>query len=409
MPLFTYKARDEAGKQVKGSVEASSEDQAMRQVDRLGFIPIEVREVADSQAGTSKQSRSGSPAYRGRVSLTEVIVMTRQLCTLLQAGVPIMNCMDALVAQNTHPGVRAILQGVQKDVGGGSQLSAAFAKYPKVFSQLYVQTVRAGEVAGVLPEVLMKLADMMESDLETMRAVKSAVRYPIMVVIALTVAFFVLITFVVPRFKALFDRFDTQLPLPTRILIGANALIVNWWYIVIPALAGLIFFLYSLVQTKRGRYVWDGFVLKVPVFGDLVLKVSMMRFSRMFATLYKAGVPVLRVIEIVSQTLGNSVIGKEVADMGQSVKQGTGLSEPLQKSAHFPPMVVHMMSVGEKSGAVDEMLLEVAKHYDLETKYVVRNLTSLIEPMLIVGLGLIVLLLALGIFLPMWNLVKLYH
>jgi len=261
----------------------------------------------------------------------------------------------------------------------------------------------------VLPEVLMKLSDMMENDLETVRAVKSAVRYPIMVVIALSVAFFVLITFVVPRFKALFDRFNTQLPLPTRILIGANELIVNWWYIVIPAIAGILFSLYSLVQTKRGRYVWDGLVLKMPVFGDLILKVSMMRFSRMFATLYKAGVPVLRVIEIVSQTLGNSVIGKEVADMGQSVKQGTGLSEPLQKSAHFPPMVVHMMSVGEKSGAVDEMLMEVAKHYDMETKYVVRNLTSLIEPMLIVGLGLIVLLLALGIFLPMWNLVKLYH
>ncbi len=307
MPLFTYKARDEGGKQVKGSVEAGSEDQAMRQVDRLGFIPIEVREVADSLAGKSKNSGSGSLSYRGRVSLTDVIVMTRQLCTLLQAGVPIMNCMDALVAQNTQPAVRAILQGIQKDVGGGSPLSAAFAKYPRVFSQLYVQTVRAGEVAGVLPEVLMKLSDMMENDLETVRAVKSAVRYPIMVVIALSVAFFVLITFVVPRFKALFDRFNTQLPLPTRILIGANELIVNWWYIVIPAIAGILFSLYSLVQTKRGRYVWDGLVLKMPVFGDLILKVSMMRFSRMFATLYKAGGPVVRVIEIKSAEAAKGV------------------------------------------------------------------------------------------------------
>ena len=396
---------------VRGVLEAPNEDLAMRQIDRLGLIPIDVRAVADAVAAKSKdRAKAAADMGQGKkVPLVDIIIMTRQLLTLLRAGVPILNCLEALISQTTNPNLKGVLQGVQKEVEAGSLLSASFAKFPKTFSPLFIHTVRAGEVGGVLPEVLLRLSDMMEHDLETVRAVKAAVRYPIMVVIALSVAFLVLITFVVPRFAALYARFSTQLPLPTRILIAANQVIVHWWYVALPALALIVFMIVMIIKTERGRFLWDTMWLKTPVFGPLILKVSMGRFAEMFSTLYKSGVPVLRVIEIVSQTLGNTAVGKEVAAMALSVKQGQGLAEPLKKSRFFPPMVVQMLSVGEKSGSVDDMLNEVAKHYDMETKYIVRNLTSMIEPMLLVGLGLIVLLLALGIFLPMWDMIKLYR
>ncbi len=395
---------------MKGYVEAPSDAQAMLQVDQMGLIPIDVRQVSQGVLGRGGADVMVKVPKDGKaVPMADLIMMTRQMMTLLQAGVPIMNCMDALVAQTTQPMLRAILQEMQKDIQNGTVLSATFAKFPKTFSTMYIHTVRAGETGGILPEVLSRMADMLENELETTRAVKSALRYPVMVVIALVIAFFVLITFVVPKFAALFARFNTQLPLPTRILIGINTVVRDWWFIAIPTLAGLGFAAYQYVHTVKGRYQWDTLLLKLPVFGNLILKFSMARFAQMFSMLYKSGVPVLRVIDIVSQTLGNAAIGREVAAMAESVKQGQGLSEPLKKSRYFPPLVVHMISVGEKSGSVDEMLIEVAKNYDMETKYLVRNLTSMIEPMLIVGLGCMVLLLALGIFMPMWNMIKLYH
>ncbi len=409
MPAYAYKARDQQGKLVKGYLDALSADDAMRRVDMQGLIPLEVRVKDGAGPKAAAAKRRHVFFSHKKVPASEIVVMTRQLLTLLSAGVPILSCLDALIAQTGNAGLRGVLQGIQKDVESGSALSAAFAKYPETFSPLYIATLRAGETGGVLPEVLSRLADMMENDVETMRGVKSAMRYPIMVVVALCVAFTILITFVVPKFAALFARFDTPLPLPTRLLIEANRIIVESWFIVLPALALAMLLVKAWRGTPRGRFLWDAMILKLPVFGPLTLKVSMARFARMFSTLYQCGVPVLRVIEIVSQTVGNSVIGKEIADMAASVKQGQGLAEPLKKGKLFPPMVVQMLSVGEKSGSVDEMLGEVSKHYDMETKYMVKNLTALIEPMLIVGLGIIVLILALGIFLPMWSMIKLYR
>ncbi len=409
MPAYAYKARDQQGKLVKGYLDALSADDAMRRVDMQGLIPLEVRVKGGAASKTAAAKRRFTFFSGKKVPAAEIVVMTRQLLTLLSAGVPILSCLDALIAQAGNTGLRGVLQGIQKDVEAGSVLSAAFAKYPETFSPLYVATLRAGETGGVLPEVLGRLADMMENDVETMRGVKSAMRYPIMVVVALCVAFTILITFVVPKFAALFARFDTPLPLPTRLLIEANRIIVESWFIALPAVALAVLLVKAWLHTPRGRFLWDAMILKLPVFGPLTLKVSMARFARMFSTLYQCGVPVLRVIEIVSQTVGNAVIGKEIADMANSVKQGQGLAEPLKKGKLFPPMVVQMLSVGEKSGSVDEMLGEVSKHYDMETKYMVKNLTALIEPMLIVGLGIIVLILALGIFLPMWSMIKLYR
>ncbi len=400
MPVFKYKAIDGNGVEVIDSIEANDVTKVAERLDDLGYLPLTIKEEGPA-GGLNLFS------HRKKIKDLEIIVFSKQLVTLLKAGVPLLSCLEALVEQTENERLKDVVQKLYVDIESGMSFSEALEVHPDVFSDLYINSIRAGEMGGALDQVLMRLAQLMEHDHETQARVKSAMRYPIIVVVSLVLAFITLMLLVVPKFIALFSKLGVDLPLPTRILIGVHAAISGYWYIVLAVL-GLLFFAFRRYRkTEKGAYRWDQFLINVPLFGDLNLKTAMSRFTRMFETLNSSGLPILQTLEITSKTVGNVVIGKEIERISYGVLQGKGLAGPLAEGAVFPPMVVRMISIGEQSGALDDMLLNVSKHYDTEVEYAVKNLTSMIEPILTVVMGVVVLFLALAIFLPMWDLTKL--
>jgi len=400
MPVFQYKAVDPSGAEVVDSIEAGDEAIVADRLDDLGYLPLSIQE---QKAGRSLNWT----IFRRKIKDIEIIVFSKQLMTLLKAGVPLLSCLEALTEQIENTEFKDIIQKIYVDIESGMSFSAALEKHEDIFSELYVNSVRAGEAGGALDRVLERLALLMEHDHETKARVKSAMRYPIIVVVSLALAFVTLMLLVVPKFITLFTKLGVDLPLPTRILIGTYHIISGYWYIVLAILVVLYFALVKYIKTDKGAYNWDKFLLALPLFGELNVKTAMSRFARMFETLNSSGLPILQTLEITSKTVGNRVVGKEIERVSYGVLQGKGLAGPLSDGNIFPPMVVRMLSIGEQSGSLDDMLVNVSQHYDMEIDYAVKNLTSLIEPILTVVMGIVVLFLALAIFMPMWSLTKL--
>ncbi|MFQ5863940.1 MAG: type II secretion system F family protein [bacterium] len=400
MPSFEYRAINDAGTEVTDVMDAPNPSEVANRLEKLGYLPLRIE---PKEAAT----RSASSSQKSKVKQAQIIVFTRQLVTLLKAGVPLLSCLEALVEQTDNPALKEVIQKIYVDIESGISFSEALRKHPKVFSELYINSIKAGEMGGALDEVLKRLAQLMEHDQETRARVKSAMRYPIIVVVSLVIAFIALMMIVVPKFIALFEQVGAELPLPTKILIGMHFILANYWYIILATgLVILIAFL-KYIKTEKGAYRWDYFKINAPIFGDLNLKTAMSRFTRMFETLNSSGLPILQTLEIAAKTVGNVVVGKEIEKAAYGIMQGEGIAAPLSQGNIFPPMVIRMIAIGEQSGSLDEMLLNVSKHYDTEVDYAVKNLTSMIEPILTVALGVIVLFLALAIFLPMWDLTKL--
>lgn len=402
MGNFRYKARGESGKVLAGTLEAPSEEAVIRHLEEMGYTPISVRK----EFGGTKQETSGLFQRFEKVKEKDLVMMTRQMHSLILAGIPIMTALDILEKQIESVSLKKILSQVQEDIAGGTSFSEALKKFPRVFSDLYVNTVMAGEAAGSLPEVLERLALLLESEQETKKSVKSAVRYPMIAVFVMIGAFFILTTMVIPKFSQIFARMGTELPLPTRILMGMSEVINKYYYIIFPSIAAALFAFYRFSKTKYGRYQIDKAKLKMPIFGPLFIKLAMFRFSKMLATLERSGVPILKIIEIVSLTVGNVIIGDDLKSLRDEVKDGKGISSSLLKKPVFPPMVSSMLSVGEETGKLDEMAESIAYYYDQEIKYMVATLTDLIEPLLTLFIAAGVLLFALAIFLPMWNMIE---
>ena len=400
MPTFEYKAIKPDGSEITEVMEAKDSDAVTGYLDKLGYLPLKIK-----QAGGGINLKLFS--NKRKLNDAEVIVFTRQLVTLLRAGVPLLSCLDALVAQSDSEGLKEIIQKVYVDIESGLSLSDAFKRHPKEFSELYIHSIKAGEIGGALDDVLERLVELMEHELEVNARIKGAMRYPIIVVVSLVLAFIALMMLVVPNFIDLFDKMGIELPLPTRLLIGFHYLLSNYWYLLIAGVSAIAFGFSKYIKTEKGALLWAQFMITVPVFGDLNLKTAMSRFTRMFETLNSSGLPILQTLDITAKTVGNLVIGKEIEKAALGVLQGAGLAAPLAEGKIFPPMVIQMISIGEQSGSLDTMLLNVSKHYDIEVEYAVKNLTSMIEPILTVGVGVIVLFLALAIFLPMWDLTTL--
>ncbi len=325
---------------------------------------------------------------------------------MIHSGIPMVTAFTALIEATEDKNFKEVLAKIRGEIQEGISLSDAFAKHPGVFSKLYVSTVAAGETGGVLDVILRRLAELLEHEAEVQANVKSALRYPITVVIAIISAFFVLTTLVVPRFANIFQASGVALPLPTRILILIDMAIRGYWFIVVPSIAAGIFAVKMYLVTQRGQRQLDYIKLKMPVFGQLFIKMISSRFAQMLMTLDKAGLPILRSLDVISLTLGNSVFAGEIETLRKSVMEGKGIGEPLLQSKFFPKLVAHMIMIGEKSGSMDDMLASIQQHYDREVNSTIKNLTALIEPLLTVGLGLVVLFLALGIYLPMWDLME---
>lgn len=400
MPSFEYKAIKPDGSEVTEVMEAKDADAVTRYLDKLGYLPLKIKQ---SGGGLNLKLFSN----RRKLKDAEVVMFTRQLVTLLRAGVPLLSCLDALVEQADSEGLKEIIEKIYVDIESGLSLSDAINRHPKEFSELYINSIKAGEMGGSLDKVLERLVELMEHEQEVNARIKSAMRYPIIVVVTLVLAFVALMMLVVPNFIDLFTKMKIELPLPTRLLIGFHYVLSNYWYLVIAGLSAIAFGFFKYIKTEKGAFRWAQFMITVPIFGDLNLKTAMSRFTRMFETLNSSGLPILQTLEITAKTVGNIVIGKEIEKAAAGVLQGAGLAGPLSEGKIFPPMVIRMISIGEQSGSLDTMLLNVSKHYDTEVEYAVKNLTGMIEPVLTVGVGVIVLFLALAIFLPMWSLTTL--
>ncbi len=404
MPQYRYKARDKEGQLHAGAMEAVRQEAVADQLRTMGYIPVQIVEQEESLLLRADLFDS----FR-RVTPQDLIIFSRQLATLLSAGIPFIQGMTAMEKQTSNPRLKRVIGELRRDVEAGAAFSEALAKHPKIFSKMYVSMIRAGETAGILDDILNRLSLLAEHDAETRQRVKTAVRYPMIVVVAVGGAFAFLVSFVIPKFAAIFSRFKTELPLPTRILIGINHVVQNYWYLVLLGIAALVTGVIWYIKTPAGRWQWDRIKLRLPIFGVLFQKVALSRFARVFSAMQKSGLSMLLTLEIVAETVGNVVIAKVIEGMRSSLREGAGIVEPMEASDLFPPLVVQMISVGEETGQLDVMLNKVSDYYDMDVEYALRNLSTMIEPILLLFVGAMVLFLALGIFLPMWDMISLFR
>jgi MSHA biogenesis protein MshG len=401
MPDYSYKAVNTDGGIIEDVIDAPSVALVADKLDKLGFTPINIKEhkSKDIQLFSKKE----------KVSHDEIVIFTKQLFTLMKAGVPFLTSLEALAEQASSEKMRGVIKDLYVSVESGKSFSEALTKHNSIFNKLYISTVRAGEISGQMEEVLQRMVKVMEYDKETKDKIRSAMRYPIIVVCALVLAFVTLILLVVPKFATMFEKMGAELPLPTKILIGINDVFQGYGIFIFGFLAAAVLGFMKWKSTEKGRQTWDTWIIKIPVFGDLVLKNSMSRFARMFETLNRSGLPILQTLEIVSETVGNVFVGGQVLTISKGVERGEGIARPLRRSGLFPPMVVRMVAIGEQSGSLDEMLANISSHYDVEVDYSIKKMSSMIEPLLTLTIGIFIMFLALSIFLPMWNMMSLIN
>ncbi len=401
MARFEYRARDPQGTLIEEVIDAPSIQIVREKLRHLDYIPLEITE--------QKEAKRKSALFVRKVQLQDLALMFRQMSTMVNAGLPIISTLDIVRTQTENPRLTKALEHTRYRVEAGSSLSEALADFPEIFSELHVQMIHVAEEAGLLGTILDRLALIVEHEQETRDRIRSATRYPKIVVGPLVFAFIILMTFVVPRFAQIYERFDVELPLPTRIMIGMNNLFQHYWWAVILAVVLMVVGFRALLKTPEGRYKWDTLKLKIYVFGPLFLKISMSRFSRLLAMMVRSGVPIVQSLRSVGGTMENVVLAQTVRLIENAIVEGKSLAEPMEVSRYFPDMVVNMVAVGEQTGQLDELLLKVADYYDREVDYTVKNLSSMLEPMLLLILGIAVLFFALAIFLPMWNLMSLFR
>ncbi|MBS1706711.1 MAG: type II secretion system F family protein [Armatimonadetes bacterium] len=395
MPHFAYTAMDSTGRTFKAVMEAENE----------GVVLSRLRDQA-LHCVSIEQAKRAKKTVGGKMKAKALVVFSRQFATMIDAGIPILRCLDILCNQTKDPILKNALDTVTSDVKEGMTLNEAMAKHPKVFSKLYVNMIRAAEIGGILDTILDRLAQFLEYENEIKSKIKSAMMYPTLVLIFSVVMLFALFSFVLPKFKEIFNGMSVKLPPITAMLFGFGDFMNKNWWIILLLVGGMIFGIKTWAKTPKGRFQMDWFKLKFPVIGDLSLKMSVARFCRTFGTLLSSGVPMLRSLEIVGETLNNAVLANAVDATRTSIREGNKLSVPLAQSGLFPSMVTHMIDVGEESGRLSEMLVKVGDFYDQEVENSVKGLTSMIEPMLIIFLGGIVGFIAISVMTPVFTLVN---
>jgi type IV pilus assembly protein PilC len=397
---YTYRVRDRAGNLVTGQLIADSERLVLERLREMGMIPIQV-ERANRGLNMEINLRPG------HVKLKHLAVFSRQFATMVNSGLPILRALAILAEQTESKELKKILTQVRLDVEQGASLSAAMAKHPKAFSDLYTSMVRSGETGGVLDAVLLRLAAQLEKEVELRRKIKSAMTYPVVVVVLVSLILAAMLLFIVPQFEQIYASLGSKLPLPTRLLLGVSKAVRTYWYLVLGGGAAGWFLFRRYKRTEAGRAQVDAAKLRIPVFGPLFHKTALARFSNTLGMLLRSGVPILQALDIVSDTVNNRTISKAVADVQSSVREGESIAKPLGKHAVFPPMVVQMLAVGEETGQVDAMLEKVATFYEQEVEAAVDALTSLIEPLLIAIIGGAVGAAVIALYMPMFNIINL--
>jgi len=392
MPTFAYTFRDASGNVRSGTSEAESAETLRRRLQEQGFTVTEVRQVRAHRPGGGW----------GRVKLSDLAIFCRQFSTMQDAGVSIVRSLDVLAQQTQSPKLRRIIMDIQAEVEAGQTLSKAMSKYPNVFSNLFIGLIRAGEVGGVLEESLQRLAAFLEADVALRRKVRAAMTYPTIVVIAALAIVIGLVTFILPRFFDVFrDLNIKEFPVMTQMLMDFSNFLTSRWYVMIAIVVLVVMAFRMFVRTRIGRRLYDRLKLRLPVFGPLNHKIALARFSRTLSTLLSSGVPILQALETVAGTVANEIIAEAVMEARARIREGDRIGPPLEKSGMFPPMVVHMISIGEESGALDQMLSKVADFYESEVESTLQSLTSAIEPVLIVLLGGMVGFIVISLLLPL--------
>jgi type IV pilus assembly protein PilC len=400
MPKYQYEAVDSSGKTIKNSIEADNEKQVL---DRLHQSKLHIVSVSEQKAGLFS---GGIKQGVGAPKLYTLVIFSRQFATLIDAGLPVSRCLDILYAQSKDPVLKPAILQVKNDVQGGLSLGDAVAKHPNCFSKLYVSMIRAAEIGGILDIILDRLAGFLEKELEIKQKVQAAMMYPIIVLVFANLMVVALFMFVLPKFKEIFASMNVEMPAMTLALFAMSDFLVGHWYFVIgvPIASVIAFKQYN--KTKDGKLNIDTIKLKAPVFGDLILKLAVGRFTRTFGTLISSGVPMMRAMEIVSEASANQVLINAIDNARDAIRDGQRLAVPLSQSSVFPPMVTHMVDIGEETGRMSEMLVKIADFYDKEVDAAVKGLTSMIEPLLIVGMGCFVGFVAIAVMGPIFKLIS---
>lgn len=404
MANFSYRGRSSGGGLVNGSLEAMSASAVADQLLLQGITPLEINPAPKQEDGAGL--KFNLTLFAEKVRHVDVLLFSRQIYTLLKAGVPIMRALAGLQESSSNGAMKRLLQEVRESLDSGRELSASLARHPTVFPPFYLSMVRVGEMTGRLEEIFLRLFYHLDFEQFMRNQVKSALRYPSFVVAAMAIAIVVVNIWVIPAFAQVFKGFNAELPFMTRLLINFSDFMVADWPYLLAGLVGIVFAFRAWVATPMGRYLWDRTKLRVPIAGKIVEKATLARFSRSFALAVRSGVPVVQAMSVVAQTVDNVFIADKIEKMREGVERGESVLRTAISARVFTPIVLQMVAVGEESGALDDMMEEVADMYQREVEYELKNLSQQIEPILIVALGILVLVLALGIFLPIWDLGK---
>lgn len=398
---YTYRVRDRQGRIITGTLEADTQSAVTQKLREMGYFIIQVEEEKPSLA--KKEIR----LFKPKVKPKDVTVFTRQFATMINAGLPLVKCLSILAEQTESPVLSEVIEDIRHEVEMGRSLSDAMAKHPQVFKELYTSMVRAGEIGGVLDDVLLRIATTLENDEEIRRRIKSALTYPVAMFAISIILLIVMLIFVVPTFERMFSEIGATMPALTRFVMALSRFLTGWGgLIVLVILVGGFVVFGRWIRTPAGRKFMDSLKLRLPVFGPLAHKISISRFSRTLGTLVASGVPILQALDITSKTVGNVLVADAVNAVRAGVKEGESIARPLSQSDLFPPMVTQMLAIGEETGALDTMLNKVSDFYDSEVAATVEALTSLLEPLLIVFLGIVVGTIVLSLYMPIFSLIS---
>jgi len=399
---FSYRGKDNRGALQQGSLTAPNPDAAASELMRRGITPLSIK--AQEQQASALDRVNNLPIFRKKISLDELIVFCRQMYALTKAGIPLIRTMRGLADTSRSPVLAEVLEDITNRLEGGTTMATAMQAHPKVFSDLFIAMIHVGENTGMMDESFRRLSEILELERDTKRRVKQALRYPTFVVIALLAALMVVNFLVIPRFASVFNKLGADLPFLTQVLVGTSNFLLGYWHVMLFVLAGLWLVLKQWKNTEQGREIWDRYKLKTPIIGPLLELIMLSRFARNFATMLTAGMPVTNALTVVADATDNAWISRHIKEMRYGIERGESLLRTARHSDMFTPLILQMIAVGEETGSVDEMLNNVADFYDEDVDYGLKRLAESIEPILIVAMGILVLILALGVFLPIWDL-----
>jgi len=400
--LFKYEAIESNGNKHNGSMNADTSEQVLEYLNDKLLIPIKIEESRDKNSfsifGSSRKQH-----------YEQLITFTSSLVTLYKAGIPLLRSLSLIRIGSKGNYFNKVIDSIRNQVEAGQSLSTAMSQYKNIFSQVYLSCIAAGEESGKMDKILEQLNVVMEEDMELSRAIKSGIRYPIIVITAIALAFLVMITFVMPRFISFFDSFDAELPLPTKIMIGISNFFTNYWPVVILIIGSIIFTYVKINSNPKSKLWLDTKFLKLPIFGNLIIKGNVARFSMMFQILFQSGLPIVKSLDLLVDSVKNSAIALEIEKMAELLRSGRDNEINQSQFNYFPELSLQMITIGLESGSLSTMLKRVADHYSKEVHYITRQLTAILEPILTLGLGIFILIMALAIFMPMWSLIKVFN